>query len=30
VGRVSHKEDKASEYTFLVDDGTGQIECTKW
>ncbi|KAG5225769.1 replication family protein [Salix suchowensis] len=30
VGRVSHKEDKASEHTFLVDDGTGQIECTKW
>ncbi|CAK7337569.1 unnamed protein product [Dovyalis caffra] len=30
VGRVSHKEDKTSEYTFLVDDGTGQIECTKW
>ncbi|KAJ6923483.1 replication protein A 32 kDa subunit B-like [Populus alba x Populus x berolinensis] len=30
VGRVSHKEDKASEYSFLVDDGTGQIECTQW
>ncbi|KAJ6407068.1 hypothetical protein OIU84_010558 [Salix udensis] len=30
VGRVSHKEDKASEYSFFVDDGTGQIECTKW
>ncbi|KAI5585446.1 hypothetical protein BDE02_06G146300 [Populus trichocarpa] len=30
VGRVSHKEDKASEYSFLIDDGTGQIECTQW
>ncbi|XP_050215530.1 replication protein A 32 kDa subunit B isoform X2 [Mercurialis annua] len=30
VGRVSLKEDKASEYTFLVDDGTGQIECIRW
>ncbi|KAF2316942.1 hypothetical protein GH714_007277 [Hevea brasiliensis] len=30
VGRVCQKEDKASEYTFLVDDGTGQIECTRW
>uniref|UniRef100_A0A2C9VPN4 OB domain-containing protein n=1 Tax=Manihot esculenta TaxID=3983 RepID=A0A2C9VPN4_MANES len=30
VGRVCQKEDKTSEYTFLVDDGTGQIECTRW
>uniref|UniRef100_A0A2P2J8M9 Replication family protein n=1 Tax=Rhizophora mucronata TaxID=61149 RepID=A0A2P2J8M9_RHIMU len=30
VGRVYQKEDKASEYTFLVDDGTGQIECNRW
>ncbi|XP_002531027.2 replication protein A 32 kDa subunit B isoform X2 [Ricinus communis] len=30
VGRVCQKEDKASEYTFLIDDGTGQIECTRW
>ncbi|KAJ8767500.1 hypothetical protein K2173_017544 [Erythroxylum novogranatense] len=30
LGRVCQKEDKTSEYTFIVDDGTGQIECTKW
>ncbi|KAJ4828155.1 hypothetical protein Tsubulata_005030 [Turnera subulata] len=30
VGRVCHKEDKASEYSVLIDDGTGQIECTRW
>ncbi|CAN1326369.1 Replication protein A 32 kDa subunit B [Linum perenne] len=30
VGRVCRKEDKVSEYTFLIDDSTGQIECSRW
>ncbi|CAI0427724.1 unnamed protein product [Linum tenue] len=30
VGRVCRKEDKVSDYTLLVDDGTGVMECCKW
>ncbi|KAF5742891.1 replication protein A 32 kDa subunit B [Tripterygium wilfordii] len=30
VGMVCKKDDKVSEYTFLVDDGTGRIECSRW
>ncbi|WCJ42196.1 Replication protein A 32 kDa subunit A [Euphorbia peplus] len=30
VGRICQKEDKASEYTFVINDGTGQVECTRW
>ncbi|CAN0912326.1 Replication protein A 32 kDa subunit B [Linum grandiflorum] len=30
VGRVCRKEDKVSECTCLIDDGTGQIECSRW
>ncbi|KAM7267262.1 hypothetical protein ACFE04_009428 [Oxalis oulophora] len=31
LGRVCHKDERnITEVVFLVDDGTGQIECTKW
>ncbi|KAL5769201.1 hypothetical protein ACOSQ2_015984 [Xanthoceras sorbifolium] len=30
VGLVCDIQDKEPQFVFLVDDGTGQIECTKW
>ncbi|KAJ7955787.1 replication protein A 32 kDa subunit A-like [Quillaja saponaria] len=30
VGRVSNKAGRITDITFVLDDGTGRIECTKW
>ncbi|KAJ0031379.1 hypothetical protein Pint_14112 [Pistacia integerrima] len=30
VGKVCDIQDKEPQFTFLIDDGTGQIECSRW
>ncbi|KAG4932425.1 hypothetical protein JHK87_046427 [Glycine soja] len=30
VGRVSNKTGRITDVTFVLDDGTGRIECSKW
>ncbi|KAL2586683.1 hypothetical protein AAZV13_13G069600 [Glycine max] len=30
VGRVSNKAGRITDVTFVLDDGTGRIECNKW
>jgi hypothetical protein len=30
VGRVCNKSGQITEFKFVLDDGTGTIECTKW
>lgn len=30
VGRVCNKDNKLTEFSFIIDDGTGRIECIKW
>ncbi|XP_044471006.1 replication protein A 32 kDa subunit B [Mangifera indica] len=30
VGKVCDMQDKEPQFTFLIDDGTGKIECSRW
>jgi hypothetical protein len=30
VGRVCNKVEQITDYKFVLDDGTGTIECIRW